>query len=337
MQLRSFGKTGIEVSEVCLGTMAFGAGVAPGDARRICDAFFDRGGNFVDAANTFAAGESERILGDVLRDRRDRVVVSTKFGRTTDPGDPTACGNDRHNLRRSLEASLTRLGTDHVDVLWAHAWDPSTPPEELAAGLDEALRSGKTRAIGIADAPAWGITRVHGLMEALGSRIDGVLLEYGLAARDAERELLPMTDALDMTPLAWGTLSGDLLLGDPESVKQRRESSGDYYTRVRAEAAQRVHGILHTITTARGESASPAAVALAWIRATQPRVIPVLGPTTEAELHDRLRSVAITLGPAEVDALGACSAIDLGFPSEYLRDPGVLREIYGDAAAIRAR
>lgn len=325
--------------------MAFGAGIAPSEARRICDAFLDRGGNFLDAANTFAAGEGERIVGDVLRGRRDHVVIGTKFGRTTDPRDPSACGNDRHNLRRSLEASLTRLRTDHVDVLWAHAWDPSTTPDELAAGLDEALGSGKARAVGIADAPAWGITRVHGLMEALGSRIDGALLEYGLAARDAERELLPMTAALDMTPLAWGTLSGDLLIGDPESAKQRRESSGDYYARVRAEGAHRVHDTLHAITTARGESAGegerdvagPAAVALAWIRATQPRVIPVLGPKTEAELLDRLRSLEITLEPAETDALSACSAIDLGFPSEYLRDPGVMREIYGDAAAIRAR
>jgi len=314
--------------------MAFGAGIERDEARRILDTFLDRGGNFVDAANTFGAGESERILGEALRGRRDRVVIGTKFGRSTDPRDRTACGNRRPNLRRSLDESLARLGTDHVDILWAHAWDPSTPAEELALGFEEAVRSGKALHVGMADAPAWAVARVHTLAEQHGLRIDGVLLEYGLAARDAERELLPMSDALEMTPLAWGTLSGDLLLGDTESVRERQESSGDYYARRRGEAALRVGATLRSV--AQGRGANVAAVAIAWIRAVQPRVIPVLGLNTEYDLIERLGYLDIMLDGDELRRLDESSRIDLGFPSEYLRDPGVEKEIYGDAGKLGA-
>ena len=330
MKLRSFGRTGLRVSELCLGTMAFGAGVAPGEARRILDAFFDRGGNFVDAANTFGAGDGERILGEAVRGRRDSFVLGTKFGRTTDPTDPNAAGNHRKNLRRSLDESLARLGTDHVDILWAHAWDPWTPAEELVAALDDAIRSGKVLHVGIADAPAWAIARVHTLAECQRTlRIDGVILEYGLAARDAERELLPMTTALAMTPLAWGTLSGDLLFAGSEAAQARLDSSGDYYTRCRGRDAARVSEALHNVATARGASA--AATAIAWVRATQPSVIPVLGPKSVAELVDRIAAIDLRLEADELRALDECSRIDLGFPSEYLRDPGVKKEIYGEA------
>ena len=330
MQKRAFGRADLQVSEICLGTMAFGGGVEPREARRILDAFTAHVGTFVDAANTFGSGEGERILGEALRGRRDRVVLGTKFGRSTDPSDPTACGNRRENLRRSLDQSLTRLGTDHVDVLWAHAWDPSTPAEELALGFEEAIRSGKARHVGMADAPAWAVARVHTLAERSDVRVDGVILEYGLAARDAERELLPMADALGITPLAWGLLSGDLVLGDREGVKARQESSGDYYARVRGEAALRIGDTLRSIASARGDSA--AAVAIAWVRAAQPSVIPVVGPRTESELRDRLAALEIVLDEHERRLLDEHSRIDLGFPSEYAKDPGVVREIYGDPA-----
>ena len=330
MQLRPFGRSDLRVSEMCLGTMAFGSGIAPEEARRIADTFFERGGNFVDAANTFGGGDAERILGEVIRGRRDRVVIGTKFGRSTDPTDPSACGNSRANMRRSLDESLARLGTDHVDVLWAHAWDPRTPAEELAAALAEAIQSGKARSVGMADAPAWAVTRVHTLLERLASapRIDGLILEYGLAARDAERELLPMAAALEITPLAWGLFSGDLLLGDLESVRRRQESSGDYYARRRADRAAHVRETLWSIATERGASA--ASVALAWVRAAQPAVIPVLGPKTAAELALRLGALDVHLDASELRALDDRSCIDLGFPSEYLRDPAVKKEIYGD-------
>jgi aryl-alcohol dehydrogenase-like predicted oxidoreductase len=329
MRQRSFGKTQLRVSELCLGTMAFGAGIEASESRRILDAFLDAGGTFVDAANTFGAGEGERILGEALRGRRDRIRIGTKFGRSTNPKDPAACGNRRENLQRSLDESLARLGTDHVDVLWAHAWDPSTPADELALGFEEAVRSGKALSVGIADAPAWGIARVHTFAEQHGMRVDGLILEYGLAARDAERELLPMADALGLTPLAWGMLSGDLLIGDSESVRKRQESSGDYYARLRGAAAARISRSLQVVADERGASA--AAVAIAWVRAAQPSVIPVLGPKTEVELRDRLTALDLALDARELALLDDWSRIDLGFPSEYLRDPGVKKEIYGDA------
>ena len=180
----------------------------------------------------------------------------------------------------------------------------------------------------MADAPAWAIARVYTLAEQHGVRVDGVILEYGLAARDGERELLPMAAALGMTPLAWGTLSGDLILGDRESVRKRQESSGDYYARLRGEAASQVGETLREVAAKRGASA--AAVAIAWVRAVQPSIIPVLGPKTEMELRDRLAALDLRLDESELRALEECSRIDLGFPSEYLRDPGVRQEIYGE-------
>lgn len=283
MRQRTFGKSELRVSEVCLGTMAFGAGVERTEARRMLDAFFDAGGTFVDAASTFGGGEGESILGEAVRGRRDRVVIGTKFGPSAD--------NRRANIERSLDESLARLAVEYVDVLWAYAWDPAAPLEELALAFEAVIRSGKARYVGMADAPAWTIARVHGLLEQRGIRIDGVILELGLAARDAERELLPMTDALDMTPLARGITSGDLVIGDRESVKKRQESSGDYYTRIRGDAAA--------------------------------RIAPVLGPKNVSELHERLAAFDLELGATELAVLHACSRIDLGFPSEYLR------EIYG--------
>lgn len=328
MHHRFFGKSGLRVSAMCLGTMGFGSSVAPAVAQRLLEVFAENGGNFVDAANTFGGGEGERILGEALRGRRRRFVIGTKFGRTTDPSDPNAAGNTRKNLRHSLDESLERLGTDYVDVLWAHAWDPATPAEELALALEDAVRSGKALHVGIADAPAWAVARVHTLMECRRSlRIDGVLLEYGLAARDAERELLPMAAELGMTPLAWGTLAGDLLLGDAEAARARVDSSGDYYARRRGETALRVATVIRGVAEA--HAVSPAAVALAWIRLGVPSVVPVLGPRTEDELRDRIGSLDLRLDPDQLRALDEASRIDLGFPSEYLRDPGVIREIYG--------
>ena len=328
MHHRPFGRTGLRVSALCLGTMGFGTSSTPAVARRLLEVFAEHGGNFVDAANTFGGGEGERILGEALRGRRRRFVIGTKFGRTTDPSDPNAAGNTRKNLRHALDESLERLGTDYVDVLWAHAWDPATPAEELALALEDAVRSGKALHVGIADAPAWAIARVHTLVECRRSlRVDGVLLEYGLAARDAERELLPMAAELGMTPLAWGTLAGDLLLGDAEAARARVDSSGDYYARRRGATALRVATVIRGIADTHDVSA--AAVALAWIRLGVPSVIPVLGPRTEDELRDRIGSLDLRLDPDQLRALDEASRIDLGFPSEYLRDPSVIREIYG--------
>jgi aryl-alcohol dehydrogenase-like predicted oxidoreductase len=313
---------------MCLGTMGFGTSATPAVARRLLEVFAEHGGNFVDAANTFGDGEGERILGEAVRGHRRRFVIGTKFGRTTDPSDPNAAGTTRKNLRHALDESLARLRTDYVDILWAHAWDPATPSEELARALEDAVRSGKALHVGIADAPAWAIARVHTLAECQRSfRVDGVLLEYGLAARDAERELLPMAAELGMTPLAWGTLAGDLLLGDPEAARVRVDSSGDYYARRRGTAALRVATVLRAIADALGVGA--AAVALAWIRLGVPSVIPVLGPRTEDELRERIGSLDLRLDADQLRALDDASRIDLGFPSEYLRDPSVIREIYG--------
>jgi aryl-alcohol dehydrogenase (NADP+) len=143
-----------------------------------------------------------------------------------------------------------------------------------------------------------------------------------------------MCASLAMTPLAWGTLSGDLLLGDPASAKARIDSSGDYYARCRGSDAARVAETLQRVARARG--ASPAAAAIAWIRATQPAVIPVLGPRSERDLVERLAAVDLRFDDAELRALDTCSRIDLGFPSAYLADPGVKREIYGDVGEPEA-
>jgi aryl-alcohol dehydrogenase-like predicted oxidoreductase len=212
------GKSGLRVSEICLGTMTFGKewgwGASKEESRKIFDAYVNSGGNFIDTANIYTDGTSEKYVGDFVSYDRDRFVIATKYTSNTRAGDPNAGGNHRKNMVQSLEASLRRLNTDYIDLYWVHAWDQTTPIEEMMRALDDMVKSGKILYIGISDAPAWVVSQANTLANLKGwTEFASIQIEYSLIERTSERELLPMTNALDIGITAWSPLGSGVLTG----------------------------------------------------------------------------------------------------------------------------
>ena len=328
MKYRLLGKTGLRVSELCLGTMMFGAGgssgASPEEAAAIVSRFSEAGGNFLDTANRYARGESERIVGDITRSDRDRWVLGTKYTLSSDPDDPNAGGTHRKSMRRSLEASLGRLGTDHIDLYWVHIWDAYTPVEEVISGLDDLVRSGKVLYVGISDTPAWMVARAVTLAEERGlTPFCALQVPYSLVERTVERDLLPMARALDLAVTGWAPLGGGLLTGRYGSDRERPSegrlagSSSAYRDRKLSERNIAIADALNAVAEARGASASQ--VAIAWVRAQQRRAvtIPIVGVRTEDQLADNLGAAAIDLEPAELERLDEASSVTLGFPGDF--------------------
>src|SRR5579862_3890741 len=225
LRYRTFGRSGLRVSEVALGTMTFGDdwgwGADAAESARIFDAFAQAGGNFVDTASNYTEGSSEQLVGELAAGRRDRFVLATKYTLSIDPGDPNAGGNHRKSLVRSLEQSLRRLRTDYVDLLWLHMRDDATPIEEAVRALDDQVRLGKVLYVGISDSPAWVVAQANTLADLRGwSPFVGLQLPYSVASRDPERELMPMAAALGLAVVAWGILGSGVLTGKPQEERR---------------------------------------------------------------------------------------------------------------------
>ncbi|HXR09254.1 MAG TPA: aldo/keto reductase, partial [Candidatus Acidoferrales bacterium] len=218
MNYKLLGKSGLRVSELCLGTMTFGEdwgwGANQDESKAIFDAFAAAGGNFIDTADGYTNGTSEKFVGEFVGSERERFVIATKFSFNSHPGDPNAGGNHRKHMVEALHGSLQRLGTDYVDLYWMHAWDELTPVEEVMRALDDLVRAGKVLYVGISDAPAWWIARANTLAEWRGwTPFIGLQIEYNLIARTPERELLPMAAALGLGVTAWSPLASGWLTG----------------------------------------------------------------------------------------------------------------------------
>lgn len=218
MKYYLLGKSGLRVSEICLGTMTFGKewgwGASKEESRKIFDAYVDAGGNFIDTANIYTNGTSEKYVGDFASYDRERFVIATKYTSNTRAGDPNAGGNHRKNMVQSLEASLRRLNTDYIDLYWVHAWDQTTPIEEMMRALDDMIKSGKILYIGISDAPAWIVSQANTLANLKGwTEFASIQIEYSLIERTSEGELLPMANALDIGITAWSPLGSGVLTG----------------------------------------------------------------------------------------------------------------------------
>src|SRR6188472_3405035 len=234
MKYSLLGKSGLRVSELCLGAMTFGEewgwGASKEECHKIFNAYVDAGGNFIDTANKYTEGTSEKYIGEFIESDRDRFVLATKYTSNTRRGDPNAGGNHRKNMTQSLEASLKRLNTDYIDLYWVHAWDPLTPIEEMMRALDDMVRAGKILYIGISDAPAWIVSQANTVANLRGwTEFTGLQIEYSLIERTPERELLPMASALDIGVTAWSPLGGGVLTGkyNNKSEKQVTKGKGD--------------------------------------------------------------------------------------------------------------
>lgn len=300
------GRSGIRVSELCLGTMTFGSSRGWGAPEETCAAVYadyrDAGGNFIDTANLYTGGDSESILGRLIAGHRDEVTLATKFGMPSGGRGPNAAGASRKSLRNSVDTSLGRLGTDHLDLLWLHAPDEGTPAEELLRGLDDLVRSGKVLAIGVSNTPAWVVARSVAIAELRGwTTFCGIQVEYSLGARTPDRELLPMAAAMGLAVTAWSPLARGVLTGKATSKPLPR----------RLERARHV-----VLAVATQLETTPARVALAWVLSRG--VIPVLGARTQAQLQDNLGAPGVALGAEHLNALRAATSVELGYPHEFL-------------------
>ncbi|MEV4538223.1 aldo/keto reductase [Asanoa sp. NPDC049518] len=326
MRYTTFGPTGLRVSELVLGAMTFGeqggVGAPVEECRRILDAYAEAGGNMVDTAINYRGGASEEILGDLLGRRRDRFVLATKYTVTRDPADPNGGGNHRKNLRLSLETSLRRLRTDHVDVYWMHIWDRHTPIDETMRALDDAVTAGKVLYVGVSDTPAWVISRANTVAEWRGwSPFAGLQVPYSLVNRDAERELLPMAEASGLTVTAWsplggGVLSGKYNSGQPAGKTRLGHAGIDDGDLAVAKVVEEVAAEL---------SVTPAQVALAWTR-LRGDVLPIIGARTVEQLRDNLGCTEVTLPPELVTRMEDATGFSLGFPTDFIAqtEPWVL-------------
>lgn len=346
MDYQLLGRSGLRVSELCLGTMTFGEdwgwGAAKDEARKIYDSYREAGGNFIDTANIYTNGSSEKIVGEFIADHREEVVLATKYtnaaaGFTGQPGrDANAGGNQRKNMVQAVEASLKRLGTDYIDLYWLHVWDQLTPVEEVMRGFDDLVRAGKVLYVGISDAPAWVVAKSNTLAELRGwTRYIGLQIEYSLLERTVERELVPMARDQQMTVLAWSPLRNGLLTGKylPENVKQSAIEGARMHSEMMkgfGSVEESTHATVREIVAVGKElGVSAAQVALAWLRSRPVPVIPIIGARKLSQLEDNIRSLAVTLSPAQLQRLDKATAVSGGFPHDFMALEPVRAIVFG--------
>ncbi|MFM2381030.1 MAG: hypothetical protein RLZZ143_3613 [Cyanobacteriota bacterium] len=337
MRYKLLGNSGLRVSELCLGTMTFGEdwgwGSDKEESRAVFQAFAEAGGNFLDTANLYTNGTSETLVGEFVKGDREKWVIATKYSLNTRPGDVNACGNHRKNLFQAVEASLKRLGTDYIDLLWLHLWDSLTPLEEVMRAFDDLVRMGKVLYIGISDSPAWIVSQANTLAILRGwTPFIGLQIEYSLKERTPERELLPMAKALNIGVTAWSPLAGGVLTGkynQPNPVDGRLSMTDQPF-----QIFDRDLKIAETVLEiAREIEKSPAQVALNWLRNRPNSVIPIIGARKLSQLQDNLACVDFNLTGEQLQRLDNISAISLGFPHELLASQFVRDILLGGVAA----
>lgn len=322
----TLGRSGLRVSPLCLGAMTFGEDLGWGSSEEASKAILDRylalGGNFVDTANAYTYGHSEKIIGDHLGrvpSRRDRVVIATKFFGNLFPGDPNGGGAGAKSLVAAVHESLRRLQTDHVDLLWMHAWDRHTPIEETMRALDDLVRAGKVRYLGFSDTPAWKVAQAQVLAHFRGwTPLVALQIEYSLLERTVEAELVPMARELGLGVTPWSPLKSGVLSG-----KYTRENAGkvkaDRGAWVEANLNERAYAVVDVLVRiARELHTTPARVALAWVIARPGVSSTIVGARTLEQLDQNLGALEVTLGPAQLAALDEVSRPALPFPAGFL-------------------
>jgi aryl-alcohol dehydrogenase-like predicted oxidoreductase len=331
MKYRLFGRSGLRVSELALGTMTFGEewgwGATKEESRRIFDEFVGAGGNFIDTANRYTEGTSEKLVGEFVALDRERFVIATKYTLYMRRDDPNFSGNHRKNLIQSLEASLKRLGTDYVDIYWLHAWDFTTPIDEVMRSLDDLVRSGKVRYIGISDTPAWIVSQANTIADFRGwTPFVGLQIRYSLIDRTPEADLLPMARALDLAVTPWSVLGAGVLSGKytrGPAPHEGRAKDGAARVERNIEIARAVAAVAEEC------GCTPAQAAINWVRQQPGVVIPLLGGRNIAQIKDNLGALDFTLGPEHLKRLDEASRIDLGFPHNFLDKDVVRNLVYG--------
>jgi len=330
MKYKLLGRSGLKVSELCLGTMGFGTEAGWGADKEtsfaIIDAFANAGGNFIDTANMYKLGTSEKIIGEYLHNHdRDYFVVATKYSLKDNLTNPNASGNNRKNMMRSVEDSLRRLKTDFIDLFYLHIWDDLTPIDEVLRGLDDLVRQGKINYAAISDTAAWVVSKGNTMAELMGwSQFVALQIEYSLIARTPEREMIPMAKHYGMTvtpwaPLGGGVLTGKYLRGEQGRIKpesKRRNEQAEAITKAVVEVAEEI-------------GATPGNVALKWTMQQGFSSIPIVGATKLNQLQDNLKTIHINLTDGQLKKLNDASAIELGFPGDFFKEEGIKMNLFG--------
>jgi len=331
MRYKLLGRSGLRVSELALGTMTFGPewgwGASKDESRRMFDAYAEAGGNFLDTANRYTEGTSEKYVGEFIASDRDHWVVATKYTLWMRRDNPNFSGNHRKNMVQALDASLKRLGTDYIDVYWVHAWDFTTPASEVMRALDDMVRAGKILHVGVSDTPAWIVSRANTLAELRGwSPFVALQLRYSLIDRTAERDLIPMARAMDMAVTPWsilgaGTLTGKYSRGAAPAEGRAKEG---------AATDERNLSIADTVVGIAGEiGCTPSQVAVSWVRQQHGVIVPLVGARNLEQLEDNLGALDVTLDEDHLARLDEVSRIEPGFPHDFLASDPIRDIVFG--------
>jgi aryl-alcohol dehydrogenase-like predicted oxidoreductase len=318
----TLGRSGLRVSPFCLGAMTFGEvlgwGSSVEESQQIIDRFIERGGNFIDTANFYTKSHSEKIIGDHVgrfSARRDRLVIATKFSGNLYPGDPNGGGSGRKSIIGACENSLRRLQTDYIDLYWLHNWDVHTPIEETMAALEDLVRAGKVRYIGVSDTPAWKIAEANVLARFRGwSAFIGLQIEYSLLQRTVEQELVPMAREFGLgitpwSPLKSGVLSGKYTRQNAGQVKADRGFFADTFLN------EKTYAIVDELNIiAKAHESTVARIALAWVQAQPGVTSTTIGARRLAQLEDNLEALDVKLSAEEFGRLDALTKPTFGFP-----------------------
>ncbi|MFS8197280.1 aldo/keto reductase [Streptomyces sp. CWNU-52B] len=339
---RLLGRSGLRVSPLALGAATFGTewgwGAEQDEARKLFDLYVERGGNFIDTANTYTDGSSERLLGEFTRDNRESLVLATKYTTLRRPGDPNSGGSHRKSLFASVESSLRRLNTDYLDLLYLHVWDFTTPVEEILRGLDDLVRQGKILYVAISNAPAWQVSRMQAIADLRGwSPLVALEIEYSLIQRAGERDLIPMAREMGLgvipySPLAGGILTGkysraDLTATDHASDESTRKSLNTalgWVTERNLDVADAVKEVAADL------GVTPAQVGLAWTLQNPGVTAPIIGARTPAQLADNLGALEVDFTAAQLTRLDEASGIELGYPHDLLASDHIREVSAGD-------
>ena len=326
----TLGRSGLRVSPLCLGAMTFGEdygwGSSEQESKNIIDRFRDLGGNFIDTANMYTLGHSEKIIGDHIGARksvRDRLVLATKFFGNLYPGDPNGGGAGRKSIVAACEQSLRRLQTDYIDLYWMHCWDTHTPIEETLAALDSLVSAGKVRYLGFSDTPAWKVAQAQVTAQFRGwSPLIALQVEYSLAERTVEGELVPMARDLGLGVTPWSPLKMGLLSGKftRETVATAKTDRGERVTRGLDERVLKIIDELSRV--ARELDTSMAKVAIAWVQQRPGVTSTIIGARTLAQLEQNVAALDLVLTPEQVKALEIVSRPTLNFPADFIRMAG---------------
>jgi aryl-alcohol dehydrogenase-like predicted oxidoreductase len=319
----TLGRSGLRVSPLCLGAMTFGEDLGWGssveESQQIMDRYVAAGGNFIDTANFYTKSHSEKIIGDHVgrhAAKRDRLVIATKFSGNLYPGDPNGGGSSRKSIVAACNESLRRLQTDYIDLYWLHNWDMHTPIEETMAALEDLVRAGKVRYIGVSDTPAWKVAEANVVARFRGwSQFIGLQIEYSLLERTVEAELVPMARELGLGITPWSPLKSGALSG-----KHTRATAGN----AKVDRAMFMQGLFTEMTyklideleaIAKSRDTTVARVALAWVRQQRGVTSTIIGARRVAQLDDNLKSLELTLTADELAHLAGLTTPAPTFPS----------------------